>query len=76
MVIARVPDASPGSHGNRTPLPDRLAGVATYPPGRLLRGAGGEPEARDEHEEAHYRTPDALSAAAREHGIIVGGRAG
>jgi transposase len=45
--------------------------VATDPPGRLLRGAGGELEARDEQKEAHW-TLDALTAAAREHGISVG----
>jgi transposase len=45
--------------------------VATDPPGRLVRGAGGELEARDEQKEAHW-TLDALTAAAREHGISVG----
>jgi len=45
--------------------------VATDPPGRLVRGAGGELEARDEDKEAHW-TLDALTAAAREHGITVG----
>jgi transposase len=46
--------------------------VATDPPGRLLRGVGGELEARsDEEKEAHW-TLDALSAAAREHGISIG----
>jgi transposase len=45
--------------------------VATDPPGRLVRGAGGELEARDEQKEAHW-TLDALTAAAREYGIIVG----
>src|SRR4051794_39013631 len=45
--------------------------VATDPPGRLVRGAGGELEARDEHNEAHW-TLDALTVAAREHGIAVG----
>jgi transposase len=45
--------------------------VATDPPGRLVRGAGGELEARDEEKEAHW-TLDALTAAAREHGISVG----
>jgi transposase len=45
--------------------------VATDPPGRSIRGAGGELEARDEEKEAHW-TLDALSAAAREHGITVG----
>jgi transposase len=45
--------------------------VATDPPGRLIRGAGGELEATDEEKEAHW-TLDALTAAAREHGISVG----
>src|SRR3954469_11552023 len=45
--------------------------VATDPPGRLIRGAGGELEARDEEKEAHW-TLDALTATARAHGIIVG----
>jgi transposase len=45
--------------------------VATDPPGRLVRGAGGELEARDEHKEAHW-TLDALTVAAQEHGITVG----
>ena len=45
--------------------------VATDPPGRLVRGAGGELEARDEQKEAHW-TLDALTCAAREHGITVG----
>src|SRR5947209_2456847 len=45
--------------------------VATDPPGRLVRGAGGELEARDEEKEAHW-TLDALTATARAHGIIVG----
>src|SRR3954464_10451681 len=44
--------------------------VATDPPGRLVRGAGGELEARDEEKEAHW-TLDALTLAAREHGISV-----
>jgi hypothetical protein len=35
--------------------------VATDPPGRLLGGAGGESEARDEEKEAHYWTLDALT---------------
>jgi hypothetical protein len=49
--------------------------VAPDPPGRLVRGAGGELEARDEEKEAHW-TLDALTASAREHGITVGlGRA-
>ena len=48
--------------------------VATDPPGRLVRGAGGELEASDEHKEAHYWTLDALTAAAREqHGITSSG---
>jgi transposase len=45
--------------------------VGTDQPGRLVRGAGGELEARDEHREAHW-TLDALTAAARERGITVG----
>ena len=45
--------------------------VATDPPGRLVRGAGGELEASDEEKEAHW-TPDALTTAARELGITVG----
>jgi transposase len=45
--------------------------VATDPPGRLVRGAGGELEARDEEKEAHW-TLDALTAASREHGITIG----
>src|SRR5215211_8776410 len=45
--------------------------VATDPPGRLVRGAGGELEASDEEKEAHW-TLDALTTAARERGIAVG----
>ena len=45
--------------------------VGTDPPGRLVRGAGGELEATDEEREAHW-TLDALTAAARERGIVVG----
>ena len=45
--------------------------VATDPPGRLVRGAGGELEASDEEREAHW-TLDALTTAARERGIAVG----
>jgi transposase len=45
--------------------------VATDPPGRLVRGAGGELEASDEEGEAHW-TLDALTTAARERGIAVG----
>jgi transposase len=48
-----------------------IALVATDPPGRLVRGAGGELEALNEEKEAHW-TLDALSAAARERGITVG----
>ena len=48
-----------------------IALVATDPPGRLVRGAGGELEATNEEQEAHW-TLDALSAAARERGITVG----
>jgi hypothetical protein len=40
--------------------------VGTDPPGRLVRGAGGELEAIDEEREAHYWTLDALTTAARE----------
>jgi transposase len=45
--------------------------VGTDPPGRLVRGAGGELEASDEEKEAHW-TLDALTTAARERGITVG----
>jgi transposase len=45
--------------------------VGTDPPGRLVRGAGGELEATDEEREAHW-TLDALTTAARERGIAVG----
>lgn len=45
--------------------------VSTDPPGRLVRSAGGELEARNEEKEAHW-TLDALAAAAREKGITVG----
>jgi transposase len=46
--------------------------VATDPPpGRLVRGAGGELEARDEEREARW-TLYALTTAARERGIAVG----
>jgi transposase len=45
--------------------------VGTDPPGRLVRGAGGELEATDEEREAHW-TLDALTTAARERGIVVG----
>ena len=45
--------------------------VGTDPPGRLVRGAGGELEANDEDREAHW-TLDALTTAARERGIAVG----
>jgi transposase len=48
-----------------------IAVVATDPPGRLVRGAGGELEAINEEKEAHW-TLDALTAAARERGITVG----
>jgi transposase len=40
------------------------------PPGRLVRGGGGELEAFDEEREAHW-TLDALAAAARDRGIVV-----
>jgi transposase len=45
--------------------------VGTDPPGKLVRGAGGELEATDEEREAHW-TLDALTTAARERGITVG----
>jgi len=45
--------------------------VGTDPPGRLVRGAGGELEASDEEREAHW-TLDAITTAARERGIAVG----
>jgi transposase len=45
--------------------------VGTDPPGRLVRGAGGELEASDEEREAHW-TLDALTTAARERGITIG----
>jgi transposase len=48
-----------------------IALVATDPPGRLVRGAGGELEAINEEKEAHW-TLDALSGAARQRGITVG----
>jgi transposase len=38
--------------------------VGTDPPGRLVRGGGGELEATDEQREAHW-TLDALTTAAR-----------
>lgn len=43
----------------------------TDPPGRLVRGGGAELEAFDENREAHW-TLDALTAAARDRGIVVG----
>jgi len=45
--------------------------VGTDPPGRLVRGAGGELEATDEDREAHW-TLDSLTTAARERGIAIG----
>jgi transposase len=45
--------------------------VGTDPPGRLVRGAGGELEAINEEREAHW-TLDALTDAARTRGIVVG----
>src|SRR3712207_4657972 len=45
--------------------------VGTDPPGKLVRGAGGELEASDEEREAHW-TLDALTTAARERGITIG----
>ena len=41
------------------------------PPGRLVRGGGGELEVLDEQREAHW-TLDALAAAANKQGIEVG----
>ena len=52
-------------------MPWIISLVATDPPGRLVRDAGGELEARDEEKEAHW-TLDALTAAARGYGIVVG----
>ena len=48
-----------------------IALPTTEPPGRLVRGGGGELEAFDEEREAHYWTLDALTAAARNRGIVV-----
>jgi transposase len=48
-----------------------LALVATPPPGRPVRDAGGELAARDEEREAHW-TLDALTAAAQDRGIRIG----
>lgn len=48
-----------------------IALTRTEPPGRLVRGGGGELEAFDEKREAHW-TLDALTAAARDRGIVVG----
>ncbi len=45
--------------------------VGTDPPGKLVRGAGGELEASDEEREAHW-TLDALTTAARERGTTIG----
>ena len=45
--------------------------VGTDPPGRLVRGAGGELEATNEDKGAHW-TLDALTSAARERGITIG----
>jgi len=47
-----------------------IALPTTEPPGRLVRGGGGELEAFDEEREAHW-TLDALTAAARNRGIVV-----
>jgi transposase len=44
--------------------------VGTDPPGKLVRGAGGELEATDEEREAHW-TLDALTTAAQERGIAI-----
>jgi transposase len=48
-----------------------IALTRTEPPGRLVRGGGGELEAFDEKREAHW-TLNALMAAARDRGIVVG----
>ena len=45
--------------------------VGTDPPGKLVRGAGGELEATDEEREAHW-TLDSLTTAAQERGIAIG----
>lgn len=45
--------------------------VATPPPGRLMRDAGGDLAARDPGREAHW-TLDALAAGAQERGILIG----
>ena len=45
--------------------------VASDPPGRLVRGGGGELQARDERQAAHWSL-DALTDAARARGIVVG----
>jgi transposase len=45
--------------------------VATVPPGRLITPADGSLVAADPEREAHW-TLDALTAAARERGIVVG----
>jgi transposase len=42
----------------------------TEPPGRLVRGGGGELEAFDEKRESHW-TLDALTTAARDRSIVV-----
>lgn len=47
-----------------------VALVAATPPGRLARQADGALEATDERREPHW-TLDALTAAAREHGVDV-----
>jgi transposase len=47
-----------------------IALPTTEPPGRLVRGGGGELEAFDEEREAHW-TLDALTAAAQQRGIEV-----
>lgn len=45
--------------------------VATSPPGRLVRDGGGALAAQNEERAAHW-TLDALTAAARERGIVIG----
>jgi hypothetical protein len=55
-------------------LPERsriITLVATDPPGKLVRGAGGDLDARNEEKEPHW-TLEFLTAAARGRGITVG----
>jgi hypothetical protein len=48
-----------------------IALVATDPPVKLVRGAGGDLDARNEEKEAHW-TLEFPTAAARERGSTVG----